>query len=81
MGNGTDVISWDNGLVGNYWSDYNGQGAYVIDENDVDRHPLTQQVDISTTAPELSTIIVTIAIIIVDFVGIGLLVYFMKRKH
>jgi hypothetical protein len=81
IGNGTDVVSWDNGLVGNYWSDYSGQGAYVIDENNVDRHPLTQQVDISTTALELSTILVTIAIIIVIVVGIGILFYFKKRKR
>ena len=80
IGNGTDVVSWDNGWVGNYWSDYNGQGAYVIDENNVDRHPLTQQVDTSTTAPELSTIIVTIAIIVI-VIGIALLVYFKKRKR
>ena len=49
--NGTDIVSWDNGKVGNYWSDYNGSGAYVIDENNVDYHPLMQQVDISTSAP------------------------------
>lgn len=24
IGNGTDVVLWDNGVVGNYWSDYNG---------------------------------------------------------
>jgi nitrous oxidase accessory protein NosD len=80
--NGTDAVSWDNGFVGNYWSDYNGLGAYVIDENNVDRHPLTHQVDISTTAPELSTIILTIAVIVVAIgVGAGLLFYFKKRKH
>jgi parallel beta-helix repeat protein len=51
IGNGTDVISWDNGKVGNYWSDYSGNGSYVIDQNNVDHHPLTQQVDISVPAP------------------------------
>jgi len=38
---------WDNGKEGNYWSDYNGQGSYVIDENNVDHHPLTSPVDIT----------------------------------
>jgi hypothetical protein len=39
IGNGTDVVSWDSGFVGNYWSDYQGQGTYVIDENNIDHHP------------------------------------------
>ena len=34
--------SWDNGEIGNYWSDYNGQGYYLIDENNIDHYPLTQ---------------------------------------
>jgi parallel beta-helix repeat protein len=42
---------WDNGQVGNYWSDYDGNGAYVIDENNIDHYPLIQQVDISSEAP------------------------------
>ena len=77
----TDVVSWDNGLVGNYWSDYSGQGAYVIDENNIDRRPLTQPVDIYTTAPELSTLLITIGICIFVIIGVGLLFYFKKRKH
>jgi parallel beta-helix repeat protein len=48
--NGTDNVSWDNGKVGNYWSDYNGSGSYVIDENNVDHYPLNQQVDVSIAA-------------------------------
>ena len=51
IGNGTDLVSWDNGSVGNYWSDYNGNGKYVIDQNNVDYHPLSQQLDISVKAP------------------------------
>jgi hypothetical protein len=52
--NVTDVVLWDNGYVGNYWSDYQskypnatGVGAlgigdtpYVIDDNNKDRYPL-----------------------------------------
>ncbi|XHH07777.1 MAG: NosD domain-containing protein [Candidatus Bathyarchaeia archaeon] len=34
--------SWDNGEIGNYWSDYNGKGHYYIDENNIDHYPLTQ---------------------------------------
>jgi parallel beta-helix repeat protein len=33
---------WDDGVGGNYWSDYNGTGAepYYINENNQDNHPL-----------------------------------------
>ena len=38
---------WDDGIEGNYWSDYNGTGSngiggtpYVIDANNADNHPL-----------------------------------------
>jgi heme/copper-type cytochrome/quinol oxidase subunit 2 len=76
------INTLDNGVVGNYWSDHNGSSSYVVDENNVDHHPLTQQVNISTTAPELSTIIVVIAIIVIVVVVVaGLLIYFKKRKH
>lgn len=64
-GNGTDVVSWDNGVVGNYWSDYQtkyptateidstriGNTPYLIDENNTDHYPLLQQVDFSATLP------------------------------
>ncbi|TFG26861.1 hypothetical protein EU528_13720 [Candidatus Thorarchaeota archaeon] len=33
---------WDNQVdTGNFWSDYNGTGVYIIDENDQDNFPLT----------------------------------------
>ncbi len=80
-GNGTDEVLWDNGLVGNYWSDYNGNGSYVIDSNNVDHHPLTQQVDIASIAviptpasavPELSWLAVIPLFIGVLFVAVKL---------
>jgi nitrous oxidase accessory protein len=45
-----NVQLWDNGTVGNYWSDYNGTGdtPYVIGANNTDNHPLSAPVDIST---------------------------------
>jgi parallel beta-helix repeat protein len=83
---GADHVSWDNGKVGNYWSDYNGTGSYVIDENNVDHHPLTQQVDISATAPTPSPVqpnkvlILTIVIVVVLALVVSLLLYRMHRK-
>ena len=81
--NGTDSVSWNNDLVGNYWSDYNGHGVYIIDQNNIDHHPLTQQLNISTAAPAVLSMILTVAVIatvIVAVLAAGLLVYFKKNK-
>ncbi len=37
--------TWDNGAEGNYWSDYNGTGPYVIDSYNQDRYPLVNPYD------------------------------------
>ena len=58
-------LLWDNGKVGNYWSDYFaiypnatevdktgiGNTPYRIDQNNVDHHPLLHQVDVNSIAP------------------------------
>lgn len=46
------VNIWDNGAIGNFWSDYSGNGSYVIDANNIDYHPLSHQ----TTIPEFPAI-------------------------
>jgi hypothetical protein len=38
---------WDNGSIGNYWSDYGGSGQYIIDGANIDHHPLTQKVNVT----------------------------------
>ena len=52
---GTDVVSWDNSTMGNYWDDYSGldenedgkgDTPYVIDENNKDNYPLMNPVDL-----------------------------------
>jgi nitrous oxidase accessory protein NosD len=97
IGNGTDVVLWDNGKVGNHWSNYNGTDSnkdgvadqpYIIDENNVDNFPLMDPCDIENDAillppPEpFPTVLVAIASTgLVAGIGAGLLVYFKKRKH
>jgi parallel beta-helix repeat protein len=101
IGNGTDIVLWDNGTIGNYWSDYLsrypnaaevdtsgiGNTPYIVDENNTDHYPLTQQVDISTASPPPSTPrsilteLIAIAAITSIVMGIILLIYFKKRKH
>jgi parallel beta-helix repeat protein len=53
------VNKWDNGTVGNYWSEYRGvdwdgdgigDTAYIIDENNRDNYPMMEQVG-ALTAP------------------------------
>ncbi len=86
------VNTWDNGFPsgGNYWSDYSGHGAYVIDQNNVDNYPFTRQVDISAIAPTPTPIeqtaipIIPIAVsftVVAVVVVAGLLVYHKKHKH
>jgi hypothetical protein len=84
-GNGTDAISWNIGLVGNYWSNYNGWGTYTIDGSNVDYFPLINSVDVSSGVPllPLSTVLVTIIMIFtaIVIIAIALPIYFKKHKH
>jgi hypothetical protein len=51
------VNFWDDDKEGNYWSNYNDQGTYVIDQSNVDNHPLSYPVDISKmTIDSLSSV-------------------------
>jgi hypothetical protein len=51
------VNFWDDGKDGNYWSSYSGKGVYVIDQSNVDKHPLSSPVDISKlTLESLSSV-------------------------
>jgi parallel beta-helix repeat protein len=84
--NGTDNVSWDNGTVGNYWSDYTGNGSYVIDENDIDHHPLFQPVDTSSTTnpasnqPDTGLVLLIAATIMAVAIVSSLLLYRRHRK-
>lgn len=85
---------WDNGLVGNYWSDYNGNGSYVINENNIDHYPLTTPIDIyeesnPTPSPpndrnalhlELTDYLLPIGVIVAVCIALTILLYLRHRK-
>ena len=90
------VNFWDNGKEGNYWEDYNGTDAngdgigdapYVIDADNVDRYPLMFPYEVENDTvvlppPELfPTALVIALVVIITVEGIGLLIYFKKRKR
>jgi parallel beta-helix repeat protein len=85
--NGTDIVYWDNGTVGNYWSNFTGNGSYVIDENNIDNHPLIQPVIIPTVSPAPNFILINdswfellvIASVIVSVV-IGCILLFRRHR-
>jgi parallel beta-helix repeat protein len=52
---GTDIVSWDNSTLGNYWDDYSGMDdnqdgigdtSYIIDENNKDNYPLMNPIEL-----------------------------------
>src|SRR5665647_436236 len=78
---GATLNRWDNGTVGNYWSDYKGQGVYQLAENNIDHYPLTQRVAIPSIAnmtspfpavPELSWLVLIPLMIMMLFVIVAL---------
>ena len=90
--NGTGIVSWDNGAVGNFWNDYNGNGSYVIDENNVDHYPLPQQVNIPVPTPnmpsnrnaphlELTDYLLPISIIVAIIILVSVLALYKTSKN
>ena len=85
---------WDNGTIGNFWSDYTGDDAdddgigetpYVINDENYDNYPLMPPFEaVPSTEPQpkepFPTTLIIASIITVAIVGV-LLVYFKKRKH
>ncbi len=91
------VSIWDDGVVGNYWSDYNGTDAdgngigdtpYVIDESNQDHFPLITPVDIipsfpSPSPPEIPEFssLMFLVVLTTAVTSLGTMSYFKKRKH
>ncbi len=86
IGNGTDIVSWNNSETGNYWSDYNNNDAYVIDENNVDHYPLNGVVKISlgtpTLTPQLPGISITVPLLmLIVAIAIGITSLLLYLRH
>jgi nitrous oxidase accessory protein NosD len=88
---------WDNGEEGNFWDDYNGTDdnrdgigdtPYVINGDNIDHYPLMEPFDVEgdaivlpPPAPFPVTLVAAAFGVSVAVIGVGLLVYFKKRKH
>jgi len=80
---------WDNGTVGNFWSDYNGTEVdhtgigstpYIIDPLNMDRYPLTTS---SVTPPKVVPdihVIIGIGALAVTAAALAVLIVFRRRK-
>jgi parallel beta-helix repeat protein len=82
------VNTWYSGDAGNYWSDYNGTGAYVIDENNKDNFPVMKPFTIpppqclpDTTTGDFTLSTFLWSVIIITAVAAVLLVYFGKIRN
>jgi len=88
-------INWDNDRRGNYWSDYVGEDAdddgigeapYIIDGENNDNYPLMAPFE-TLPSPEpqpkesFPTTLIAVSIALIAVAGIGVLVYFRKRKR
>jgi hypothetical protein len=80
---------WDNGKVGNYWSDYNGtdgnkdgvgDNAYVIDPLNQDRYPLMSSVQMPENSFPFVTVVVGVCVVVVVVVAAVLALNRKRRK-
>ncbi len=96
---GWSTINWNNGRLGNFWSDHEGADAnkdgicdipYIIDGNNTDHYPLMAPLIVPLSpSPEpqpaepepFPTTMVIAPVASVAVAGMGLLVYFKKRKR
>ena len=93
--NGTDVVVWDNGKEGNYWSDYQsrypnaveagssgiGDTPYVIDENNLDNYPFLRPLDISTGLTPSTTSLLIILVIAVAIILVLAIAFLAYRAR
>jgi nitrous oxidase accessory protein NosD len=89
--NVTNAISWFHNGVGNYWSDYSGNGNYTIAQGHVDYYPLTEKVAVGVPTGSLDIeqpsdfnlpLLVSVVSGGVAIVAAAvLLVYFWRHRH
>jgi parallel beta-helix repeat protein len=46
--------SWDNGSIGNYWSDHNNSNPYVLNEVNIDHFPMSKQIIFESSPSNIS---------------------------
>jgi len=76
------VAKWDDGNIGNYWSDYSGQGVYVINQDNIDHYPLTELYHVSQIPESNLSLLLQIATIAVAVIlVIVILSIILYKKH
>lgn len=76
---------WDNQVdIGNWWSDYSGEGPYIIDENDQDNFPMNEPLTSNGTTTTngfwiTDPLFAGIVIAVVGIIGVAILVAYRRR--
>ena len=73
---------WDNQVdIGNWWSDYNGTGPYIIDANDQDNYPNWNETISPTTTVDHSPITFPTGLFVVAGLVVGIIALIFVRSE
>ncbi len=94
VGNGTDIVAWDNGNEGNYWSDYLtkypnateidnsgiGNTPYILDANNTDHYPHLKPIVTVGTEPFPTTWGAVASVTVIAVVAVAGYLFYKRKK-